>query len=353
MRRHVFVDTSEFVAANFDFDGGRLAALLSRVDQGQVILSMSSIVQREVRARIKREMHQAQSSLERTRNEARILRNLQSSLSASLYEDSDFKALTERKLTQFDDFIENAKVQLVGLQDVDCEAVLDLYFREEAPFNSVKKKHEFPDAFSLAAISGWAQSESTDVLVASSDADIEAGVSSFPNLVFEGNLQRLLEKVALEFDILAPEAVRALASLLPLLREDLFSGLSIVKPRMTNWVGKASLIGAVGADIDPTLLRVSKQPDGRARAEFDAIATGSFNVLFEYHDLNDVRVSNDNEFGLEFPTRTISEVRDHIWQADITVDFDPAHPAEEVFYTANWRIPDEIDMPFAEPRSNR
>ena len=349
MRRLVFVDTSEYVSANYEFDGNRLASLASRAIKEQITLAMSTIVHGEIRTQIERGIDDARSSLEKMRGQARILKGLRSTVSRFLFEDIDFDEIKKQKLSQFDAFVENARVQIVGLHEVDSDAVFERYFSGKAPFHSGKKKCEFPDAFSLAAISAWGESECTDVLVASSDGDIEHATSCFSNLVYVGRLQALLERIAVEFDTLAPAAIQAVSSLLPLLRADLVLHLQDAKARMTNWPGRAHIQTVLGCTIDPTLLRVETESDGRARADFDVFSTGRFDVSFEYHDLDHERALTYRKHSLPMPTKMQLGVRQEFWQSDLSVYFNPATPTEDVIYQADWHVPNEIDMRFDGP----
>jgi len=346
MQRHVFVDTSEFVAANFAFDGPRLRALMLRIEQNQVVLVMPTIAVEEVRSKIKSAMKTARSSVEAAKNSARILRELPNELSFALFGEIDFDSLTAQLLSHFDIFTAQSRAQIVGADYADSAAVFDLYFRSKAPFESAKKKHEFPDAFNLSCVSEWAQSESCHVLVASSDVDVKDGIESFANLEHVGSLQTLLDRIAHEFDVLASHAVRALTLQMPSLRADLIQRLDGVKPHMTGWPGNASILGLRGIEFEPALLKVEAQSDGWACAEFDANASADFEVLFKYQALDDLHVSEEGKFCFSDPTRKVAQIRSHIWQLGFSLRFDPANPTDSVTYEADWRIPSEINFPF-------
>jgi len=213
MKRLIYIDTSEFVAANFAFAGQRLTTVVSRVKAGQVAIGLPSITKQEIISQIDKALHEADQAIAKARSGARVLRNLDDDFSISLFRDFDRAAHRETLSAQLDEFLSDSEAIILDFDGVDPAAIFEMYFSKKAPFGDSKKKSEFPDAFTLAMLSEWADSEQQDVFIASSDGDFQAGASGFHRLEHVGTLEQLLARIALEFDQLAPAAETALRAL--------------------------------------------------------------------------------------------------------------------------------------------
>jgi hypothetical protein len=59
------------------------------------------------------------------------------------------------------------------VSNVDPAIIFDAYFREQPPFDSAKKKMEFPDAFTHQRLVMWAEKNDTEVYVVGPDPDLK------------------------------------------------------------------------------------------------------------------------------------------------------------------------------------
>jgi hypothetical protein len=67
--------------------------------------------------------------------------------------------LAEALCKQFDDHLEAASCTCLSVSAVDAAVIFDAYFREAPPFDSPKKKMEFPDAFTHQRLVMWGRGE--------------------------------------------------------------------------------------------------------------------------------------------------------------------------------------------------
>ena len=198
---YVFLDTTEFDAANFSYTSGALSALADLAAGDRVHVFVSDIVLREVRSHIIRavdESHQAQQKFEA---KARILRNSVEKAVANRFEKLDQKKLKTELLAQFDEFLKKGKVTVMSSSGVDVKDIFDAYFDKKPPFGEGKKKAEFPDAFSLAATRSWVGKHNQSIYIVSGDRDMRSAC--------DGNLLIAIDNLSGFLDLVAFEDKRA------------------------------------------------------------------------------------------------------------------------------------------------
>lgn len=71
-------------------------------------------------------------------------------------------------IAEFERFCE--KTQTVETKHLTAGRIFDLYWNQQPPFRARKKRNEFPDAFSLVALTDWAESHG-EIRVVSDDTD--------------------------------------------------------------------------------------------------------------------------------------------------------------------------------------
>jgi hypothetical protein len=82
---------------------------------------------------------------------------------------------------------------------VSPRSVFDLYFGRKPPFGKDKKKHEFPDAFAMAAIGDWCEVNKESIYVISADDDMKAVCDEASDvLLYIESLPKFLEAVIQE-----------------------------------------------------------------------------------------------------------------------------------------------------------
>lgn len=168
--RKVCLDTQVFKTNNFNFDSKSLKLLKDRVSDDRVSVYITDIVEREVRARIRREVDQSRSWYNCLREDARILLSAKGTpfhgLPKSLDVDSAVDAISEA----FDEFLEQAGVAIIKCGDVRAEKILEQYFEQKPPFNAGEKRKEFPDAITVEALAEHFKHD--EACVISGDGDV-------------------------------------------------------------------------------------------------------------------------------------------------------------------------------------
>ncbi len=128
----------------------------------------------------------------RVKPDVRILQNIEGAPLFGVFGGFDDSQAKEILINQFRAFLQRAKVQVLEVKDVSVEEVFERYFARIPPF-SEKKKHEFPDAFSLAAIELWCKESTGKMFVISSDPDWQEACSLNPSLRSVESLSEFLD----------------------------------------------------------------------------------------------------------------------------------------------------------------
>jgi PIN domain len=99
----------------------------------------------------------------------------------------------------FDLFLSQPQFQLVRLQyeDVRLSEIMDWYQNRIPPFGESKEKQkEFPDAFAIAALLGYARRENVNIAVVSTDSDLNGACHSYSKeLLYFPSLAALTERM--------------------------------------------------------------------------------------------------------------------------------------------------------------
>jgi hypothetical protein len=111
-------------------------------------------------------------------------------------------------VSEWQTFLKQFSVVELGYEAVRLETVMNWYEHLRAPFRDGKKRKEFPDAFAIAALAGYAAETSTYVAVVSADEDFKLACDRFPYLLYFPSLPALTE--LLLGDTTAVDAVRNL-----------------------------------------------------------------------------------------------------------------------------------------------
>jgi hypothetical protein len=196
--RNLFLDTSVFVRAQFNFDSRQLQAVRSLVVDGRIAVLTTEITLREVRARIRALLEDAAAS-----RVPWILRRSSLPDVQERCDPIDVDAIERDLLRQLDEFLASIDVHTVPLENSVLPPVLDKYFNREPPFGVGKNKAEFPDAFALAALEAWCGRNDSTLAVVSFDTAMLASCPAQGPLFGYGELARYLDEVASEDEALS------------------------------------------------------------------------------------------------------------------------------------------------------
>jgi hypothetical protein len=189
----VFLDPSEYRRNSFDFAGGRLAALADLGSKESMNILQTDVSVREVQTLIQRSMKEACDDLKKS-----TLAPLKSVRDDRLDIFRFFPAadqLSETLCKQFEDHLNAASCIRLSVSDVDPAIIFNAYFREEPPFDSPKKKMEFPDAFTHQRLVMWAVENDAEVYVVGPDPDLKRICDAHEELRYFEKLEAVLDYI--------------------------------------------------------------------------------------------------------------------------------------------------------------
>ena len=201
--RHIFIDTSIFIAANFHYQSSTFRQLVALASESYLFVHLTPVTVGEVKANIRERVEAAHRAVQKCKKEAMVLRHLPGDTYKGLF--VDFAAGdVERSLVQkFETFVSESRADVISLNGAPVDRVFSQYFSSSPPFGSGQKKSEFPDAFALAALSEWCATKGKKIYVISKDGDMERVCEGNESLVFLDSLEKLLNLVATDDKILA------------------------------------------------------------------------------------------------------------------------------------------------------
>lgn len=196
--KKVFIDTQCFREAGYNFEKGNLAEFAELAGTGSVEYISTFVVDKEVTSQIKEKAAaQISAARELEKKASRCsVPSLFTALGVSL-ENLAVEDYINSACVAYEEFKKRTNAVILNGEEVNLTALFDSYISGEAPFSSGKKKNEFPDAFSLAAIEA-SLNEKDKVYVLSGDGDLKNAV--------KGNTQLLyLEKISEFLDLFNKE----------------------------------------------------------------------------------------------------------------------------------------------------
>lgn len=176
---NVFIDSSIYIARNFNFNDQLLGQIAKLADGDHIRLFITEIVVNEVKNKINEKSKEAKAALESIRKKGMILRNV--SQYNAVFNIDLSNTITSSVFKRFDDFMALTKISTISVDSVSISTLLSSYFRGIAPFSD-KKKSEFPDAINLLALDNWCNINSESMYVISSDIDLANYCEGNPNL---------------------------------------------------------------------------------------------------------------------------------------------------------------------------
>lgn len=208
--RNVFVDSSVVIGKNYRYSHSLFAALSQAISSGRIKLLTTDVTIEEVKAHIDRDIDVATQAVKKCRSSAKILRNISELGESVIFNEIDRASCRKTLHAQFEEFLSVNNAEMVPVSEADIGKVFDRYFKKSTPFGDGKKKSEFPDAFVLSTLSGWAESEQQDVCIISHDSDMNEIEGDYPRLYARNSLAEFLSEVTFYFEQLAPLAQQLL-----------------------------------------------------------------------------------------------------------------------------------------------
>lgn len=204
--RLIFIDTEVFRSKNYQFGEHTLQKLEEHLTLDRLHLLLSSITVNEIRGQIRELSNDVHSKLKQFQKDAKFLRNAPDLPCFKVFEKVTVEQIYGSAIARFESFLANKHVEVVSFEGVEIEGVFDRYFAARAPFGSGKKKSEFPDAFSIEAVSRAAERRQHELCVISNDGDLKNYVQDSMRMHHLPTIEDLLDLVVRTEEILVKPA---------------------------------------------------------------------------------------------------------------------------------------------------
>ncbi|MEQ2893863.1 PIN domain-containing protein [Escherichia coli] len=190
--RNVFIDTEFFVKAGLEFSSRTLESFKNICADGHLRHITTSIVAREVKGKISDSIQESIKSVTNFRRKAKILTSSNKPEIQSLFVALDAEEIEQHAIELYDDFLSDSDSTILELESVSVDKIMNMYFNCLPPFQEGKKKHEFPDAFTLLAIENHLP-EGECIYVVSEDSDLIEFCKVTPQFIAVDSLSKILD----------------------------------------------------------------------------------------------------------------------------------------------------------------
>lgn len=209
--RHAFIDTQVYRELGHDLGREPLKTFASYVLAKRVVVHTTDITLAEV----KRHLHEDATTLAaHVRDIDRQMNHWRGRAQDSIGrgpEPIDAEALAKSLYKKFrETLLYEWSGQSHAASTMSAEEIFKAYFERQPPFFAPKSK-EFPDAFVIAAMKSWCESQNTKMYVVTADKAMRSAAQQAGRLIPIGSLAELLEIAAKEF---APDVADTAAALL-------------------------------------------------------------------------------------------------------------------------------------------
>ncbi|WP_313347218.1 PIN domain-containing protein [Stenotrophomonas sp.] len=180
----ICIDTNVFEAQSFAFHRGILSQLIGLRESG-ISLLVPDVIESEIVRHMAAKAQEAIGPLRKSLRVADALGLIGQSADQILERVDDFDLFAKGRMDAFVDSVNGKRIKVSDFANL--EDVIQRFASESAPFEA-RKKSEFPDAFALSALAGWAERSLTTVVVISDDkgwheyCDTSGRVHSAPSL---------------------------------------------------------------------------------------------------------------------------------------------------------------------------
>jgi hypothetical protein len=191
----VFLDANVFIGAGFNMGSRDLARLEALVTHGTVRLVTTDIVVREVQANISEKLALAVSRHDKFRDLSDVAILRVSKLSRPALKGLAVDEIAADVRGAFDEFLRRTRTLILPTDDLRAGRILTDYFAKTPPFGEGKKRKEFPDAFSVAALRQWVEAGNNGVIAVTDDGGFAAAVLTIPDIEHAEKLSTALDEI--------------------------------------------------------------------------------------------------------------------------------------------------------------
>jgi hypothetical protein len=192
---NVFIDTQVFIHKNFNYDNELFQKLIDASNDGLITIYITTVVKSEIESKIHEHVYEKVKNIHKKfATEAKVLKNI-SEYSNAFAVGEQLDEIYNVLIKQLEQFLADANVEVISVDDVSPNVIFDRYFKGIAPF-SVKKKDEFPDAFSLVALEQRSKQLKGKISIISDDEDLKSFCQESEHLVSEPSLESFFNNLS-------------------------------------------------------------------------------------------------------------------------------------------------------------
>lgn len=295
----VFIDTSVFKANNYFSPTSKINKLAELASKGRISIVLTAITKDEIIKHLTRDIENARKSVRKKDNE--VLRNIKGT-------DDFFSALdsldAERTAKEMvNTFVKRSGAYVIGLEYCkDIEGIFKKYFKQEFPF-SEKKQKEFPDAFALAALEGYNRSRLNEIIVLSTDPDMQNYESD--ELLAVDYKKYISDKVSEDLDLSALYAELSFNSYR--LKDELKSKIEVFlddESLYYDWIENGDIhhisVGNIKVDFNADEVYINDNNEDSIEFELEIYV--DFGVEITYDDYTNAIYDNEDKewYGAEY-----------------------------------------------------
>ena len=207
----VAIDTSIFEKVHYGFCEHDLSILKKHVNDGKIAgLLISDIVIEEAKSHF----YKTADSISKKVNafiasrEYKFFESTKSIKKAGL-KPIDAAAVAADEFALFQKYLRDTKTIKLDSSSVKVKGLLEDYFKNNPPFGSGNKKHEFPDAIIISKLKSVI-SKYGEIAVVSADGDWKTALGSYPGIKFFEDLGQLFDYITKQEELDKALAKKAL-----------------------------------------------------------------------------------------------------------------------------------------------
>jgi hypothetical protein len=189
----IFVDSSVLDEQNYNFGSSALAPFVSAAKEHKLTLLLPDPTLREITRHIDERSKEVVKALEDARRRAPFLpkwKNWPLNKTNKYLLSYELGKLAEQ---EWKDFLALFSVQKLAYDEVNLHEIMNWYDKGRAPFGIGKKRKEFPDAFALASLIGYARKHRQFIAIVSRDGDFEKACGMYSELLHYPTLPAFTE----------------------------------------------------------------------------------------------------------------------------------------------------------------
>ena len=320
--RNIFIDASIFIGQNYNYKSTVFESLRRIVNASNASVYVTDIIIREVRAHIVEDVSKAIQAQNKFQKDARIFRNIDDTPFEEFFHEVNEASAIETLNGQLDRFLSEVSATVLPTSGVSIDAVFDKYFDREPPFGDGKKKAEFPDAFTIAALEDWCEENNERIYVASTDADLKNHCETSDSLITLNKLAEFINIIEFHDEVLAPLVMKLLDRKQDAIKEAISESFCDQGFWIDDQDGDINEVEVNNMELEEILLLEVDENSAVVQVEVKT----NFSADLTYDDLD--TASYDSEDKVLIPWQTI----------DKTVD-------QDVEYTTTLRILHDVHTP--------